>query len=80
MTQNDSIKKYKCINCNYETIRHYNLIRHQNAKHKYIYNENNNKKTSGENVPSSGENVPSSGENVPSRGENVPSRGENVPS
>ena len=47
MTQNDSIKKYKCINCNYETIRHYNLIRHQNAKHKYIYNENNNKKTSG---------------------------------
>ena len=64
--------EHKCKFCNYETNKKYNLLRHQNAKHKCQIIENINKKITGENVPPNGQNVPPNGQNVPPNGQNVP--------
>ena len=68
MSENCSIKLYKCDKCNYTTKKSYNLLRHHNAKHKCdsVYNKNICKYVipSEENVIPSEENVIPNEENV----------------
>ena len=63
--------EYKCKFCEYKTNRNYNLLRHQNAKHKCKNIENTSENLTGQNVPSNGENVIPNGENVIPNSENV---------
>ena len=74
MTQNDTSKILKCIFCNYETMRKYNLERHHRVKHINKNNEESGNKKKEENVIQNGENVPPNGENVPPNCENVPQK------
>ena len=49
---------HKCVFCNYQSKRKYDIKRHQNAKHKCQIIENNSEKLTGQNVPPNGQNVP----------------------
>jgi hypothetical protein len=71
--------EYKCKFCNYRTNRNYNLLRHQNAKHKCQIIENINENLTGQNVTPNGQNVTPNGQNVPPNGQNVPPNRQNVP-
>ena len=72
MTQNDSVKIYKCQYCDYNTIRSYNLLRHQFAKHQNYLNENQDIKINEKIVPLNEKNVPPNEKNVPPNEKNVP--------
>jgi len=53
MEKNDAPKKHMCTICDYATNRSYDLMRHQNAKHKSNYardNKNNEDIVSEKNV------------------------------
>jgi len=56
----------------------YNLLRHQNAKHKCQIVENNNKNLTGENVHPIGENVHPNEKNVSPNEKNVSPNEKNV--
>jgi len=78
MTQNYSIKLYNCEYCDYTSLRKYNIIRHQNAKH--IQNINNKSciLIARQNVSQTGQNVNPNGQNVNPNGQNVNPNGQNV--
>jgi len=71
MSENCSLLTYHCDYCFYKTNKKYNLIRHQNSKHRDIYIDKIENLKTGENVIPGGENVIPGGENVIPRGENV---------
>ena len=71
MTQNDSVKRYNCPYCEYNSLRNYNLIRHQYTKHNKNLNQNQDKITNKENVTLNKENVTPNKENVTPNKENV---------
>ena len=56
--------EFKCKLCDYQTNRNYNLLRHQNAKHKCQIIENNDENLTGQNVTLNGQNVTPNGQNV----------------
>jgi hypothetical protein len=70
--------EFKCKYCDYQTNRNYNLLRHQNAKHKCQIIENNNDNLTGQNVSPNGQNVSPNGQNVSPNGQNVSPNGQNV--
>ena len=70
--------EHKCKYCNYETIKKYNLLRHQNAKHKCQIIENNNKNLTGENVHPNEKNVSPNEKNVSPNEKNVSPNEKNV--
>ena len=72
MTQNDTIKRFKCSHCNYCTNRNYDLKRHCYNKH-YINSDNSFINClDGENVHRNEKNVPSNEKIVPSNEKIVP--------
>jgi len=68
----------KCRFCDYKTDVKCNLIRHQNAKHKYKMFENNEFSKIGQNVIPNGQNVIPNGQNVIPNGQNVIPNEQNV--
>ena len=80
MSENCSLIIYKCKYCFYQTNKKYNLIRHQNAKHKNDIIDNNKLSINGENVHPKEENVIPKEENVIPKEENVIHNKENVDS
>jgi hypothetical protein len=71
--------EHKCKFCNYKTNKKYNLLRHQNAKHKCQIIENNNENLTEKNVPPNRKNVPPNRKNVPPNRKNVPPNRKIVP-
>ena len=70
--------EFKCKYCDYQTYRNYNLLRHQNAKHKCQIIENNNDNLTRQNVSPNGQNVSPNGQNVSPNGQNVSPNEQNV--
>ena len=79
MTRKYSEKIFNCSCCKYTSLRKYNLIRHQNVKHKIGICDNIENKNLVKNVPPNEKNVPPNEKNVPPNEKNVPPNEKNVP-
>jgi hypothetical protein len=71
MTQNNDILIHKCLFCNYQTIRKYDLKRHHNNKHLIKLLENNVLENNGQNVIPKRKNVIPKRKNVIPNEKNV---------
>ena len=69
---------HKCVFCNYQSKRKYDIKRHQNAKHKCQIIENNSENSTEKNVSPNGQNVSPNGQNVSPNGQNVSPNEKNV--
>jgi len=70
--------EHKCKFCNYETNKKYNLLRHQNAKHKCQIIENNDYNLTEKNVSPNEKNVSPNEKNVSPNEKNVSPNEKNV--
>ena len=78
MTQNNDILIHKCLFCNYQTIRKYDLKRHHNNKHLIKLLENNVLENNGQNVIPKRKNVIPKRKNVIPNEKNVIPNRKNV--